>query len=460
MNQHNNIVIIGCGAGGGTSSQFARKTDRKSEITIFEKGKYPQYSKCGLPYSISGDIDDYFKLIEFSEDWFEKAKIDILLDTEVTDIDVNDKIVKAKRGNSLIEKSYSSLIIATGSYPFIPAIKDIKKNGTIIEGILTLRTIDDAKKISNFIIAGKRATIIGAGLIGLEMADCLYKRGMEVTVIESLPTILPNIFDEDMSHVLHSELSKKINLITNQKAIRIFNRNGRISRILIKNNDTLEEKYIDTDLLIIATGTIPEIGLAKKAGCKIGKTGNIIVNNKSETSIKDIYAVGDCTEYIDFITKKPIPIGLGSMVVRQAIAAGVNSAGGNYELPNGFLQTCTSDLFGIQIGAVGPLLRNNKEVSYISGKYNGLSLPEYFPGGKPILIKVFVEKNLNKIIAAQSIGDNAAQRINTIACAIFSEMDVNMFRKLETAYAPPVAPTLDSITLACDVVSMKLKRRR
>jgi len=235
---------------------------------------------------------------------------------------------------------------------------------------------------------------------------------------------------------------------------------GRIKKVIIKNNETGEEKTIHADHLIISTGIKPETKLAEDIGCELGITGRIKVNNKSETSIKNIYAVGDCTEFVDFVTKKPVPVGLGSIVVRQGIAAGINAAGGEYSLPQGVLQTATSDFFGMEIGTVGPTPASMRNQRYISGKFQGLSLPEYYPGGKPITIKVFADEKNGKILGAQAVGDKAAQRINTFACAILADMDVETLRKLETAYAPPVAPTLDVVTLVCDIVSMKIKRKR
>jgi NADH oxidase (H2O2-forming) len=457
VNQDKNIVIIGCGAGGGTSAQFARKTDRNSNIVVFEKGKYPQYSKCGLPYVLSGNIPEFNDLIEFSEEWFKKANINLMMETKVEQIDVKNKVVIAKKGNHIVEKPYSSLIISTGSKPILPTIKNIKIGEKLVEGVYTLRTIDDAKKISQFIEKNKRATIVGAGLIGLEMADCLNKKGMEITVIESMPTVLPYTLDEDISDIIQKEISEKITLFTDYLAIEIESKDKKIKKVCIKNNKTSEEKIVDTDLLIIATGTKPEVSLAEKVGCKIGKTGGIVVNDKSETSVKDIFAVGDCTEYLDFITKKPIPIGLGSIVVRQGITAGINAAGGNYRLTKGFLQTCTSEFFKIELASVGPTTKKLEDSSFISGRFKGMSLPEYYPGGKPITIKVIIDKKTGCIIAAQAIGSNAAQRINTLACAILNKMDVNTFRNLETAYAPPISPTLDVMTLACDAASIKLK---
>ncbi len=455
-----NIVIIGCGASGGTAAQFARKTDRKATITVFEKGKYPQYSKCGLPYVISGDIPSFDGLVEFSEEWFKKAGITLHLNTTMEKIDTKKQVVIAKKGNETFEQSYDSLIIATGAKPSIPPIQHIQENGNIVSGVHILRTIDDAKQISSFVKKGKKATIIGAGLIGLEMADSLHKKGMDVTIVEALPGLLPNTLDEDMREIIFGEIIKNVALNLNSLATKIESENGSITKVIIKNNQTSEEKKIDTDLLIIATGCKPDVTLAKIAGCEIGKTGGIVVNEKSETSVKNIYAVGDCTEYKDFVTKQPVLIGLGSIGVRQGVAAGTNAAGGNYKLPKGVLQTCTSEFFGLEIAAVGPNSNHMQNIPTISGKFNGSSLPEYFPGGKPISVKAIAHQETGKILAAQAVGFNAAQRINTFACAILNEMDVETFRKLETAYAPPIAPTLDAVTLACDVVSLKLARRK
>jgi NADH oxidase (H2O2-forming) len=454
LSQERKIVIIGCGAGGGTAAQFARKTDRKASVIIIEKDRYPQYSKCGLPYVISGIIPNFNDLIEFSEDWFKTAKIDLLLETTVEKIDTSKKIVIVKKGGNVIEKPYDSLIIATGAKPSIPPINNIKKGSNLIKGIFVLRTINDAKDISSSAKKGDNATIIGAGLIGLELAESLYKKKMKVTVVEALPSILANTLDKDMSKIVYDEILKQVNILTDHIATRIESNSGKITKVFIKDNKTGEEKYILTDLLVIATGLKPETALAKDADCKLNENGYIIVNNKCETSVKDVFAIGDCTEFKDFITKKSVPIGLGSIAVRQGISAGINAAGGNYTLLDGFLQTCTSEFFGMEIAAVG-----SSDENLITGKFNGLSLPHYFPGGKPIIIKVFANKD-GKILGAQAVGDNAAQRINTLAAAILGGLDIETFRRLETAYAPPIAPTLDAITLACDIISAKLRKRQ
>ena len=455
MNEDRDIVIIGCGAGGGTAAQFARKTDRKSSITIFEKGKYPQYSKCGLPYTISVRIPDLMDLIEFSEDWFKKANIDLFLETNVEKINAKKQIVFAKKGNRIIEKPYSSLVICTGAKPYIPPIKNID-----VKGVFVVRTIDDVKKIISRLSKSKKVTVIGAGLIGLEMADNLYKKGLKVTIVEALPNILVHSLDEDMAKIILDKIPNNISIFTNHLATKIEDSNAEISKVIIKDQQTGDEKSVDTDILILATGINPKTSLAKSIGCKIGKTSGIIINDKAETSVKNVYAVGDCTEYPDFVTSKPTLVGLGSICVRQAIAAGINAAGGNYKLLKGVLQTHTSEFFGVDIASVGPTKNCLNNMSVVSAKFNGTSLPDYFPGGKPISIKVLVDEYTGMIIGAQGVGENVAQRINMFACAILTGLDVNSFRKIETAYAPPIAPTLDVVTLVCDAVSMKLERKK
>lgn len=456
MTQDRDIIVIGCGAGGGTASQFARKTDRKSTITIFEKNKYPQYSKCGLPYVVSGVISDFKNLVEFNEEWFKKANIDLILEANVNKIDIKKEMIYAKKNDITIEKSFKKLIICTGAKSFIPPIENIN-----IKGVFTVRTIDDTKKILAYSKNLKKATIIGAGLIGLEIADNLRQNGLQVTIVETLPNILANNLDEDMSKIVLEKIPCDISIYTNHTAKKVEQKDGKITKVIIKNKENNEEKYIETDILIIATGTKPDTMLARSIGCKIGITGGILVNEKSETTVKDVYAVGDCTEYIDYVTKKPLLVGLGSVAVRQGIAAGVNSAGGEYNLPMGFLNTNTSELFSLDIAAVGPIsIRIDNEFSVISARYNGFSLPDYYPGGKPISIKVLVDEYTGMIMGAQAVGENAAQRINTIACAILARLDIDTYRKLETAYAPPIAPTLDAETLVCDIAFKKITRKK
>ncbi|MEM0466483.1 MAG: FAD-dependent oxidoreductase [Candidatus Thermoplasmatota archaeon] len=460
MDQNTNIVIIGCGAGGGTAAQFARKTDRKAHITVIEQGAYPQYSKCGLPYVISGEIPSFNHLIEFSEEWFQKERIELLLKTQVQKIDIHTRTVETKNCGKKNNIYYDKLIIATGAQPTIPPIQGIYHDNRLAKNVFVLRTIDHGKQILQALYNARKAIIVGAGLIGLELADTLVKKGLQVTVVEALPTILATNLDEDLSNLVLQHITQKITVYTNHMVTTVKQENDVSIEVVLKNRITNEEQKLNTDILIIATGCRPETSLAQQIGCKIGKTGGIIVNERSETNVSDVYAVGDCTEYRDFVTREPICIGLGSIVVRQAIAAGINAAGGNYQLPKGVLLTRTSTFFDIEIAGVGPIHDALKNKTVISGKFTGSSRPEYFPGGKPITLKILVDDRTGVIVSSQAVGENAAQRINVFASAILRETTVEEFRKLETAYAPPIAPTLDVITLVCDVVSLKRNRKK
>jgi len=454
------LVIIGCGAGGGTAAQFARKTNRQASITIYEKGSYPQYSKCALPYVISGDIASPDDLIEFSKTWFQKANMDLHLNTIIKDIDVKKKVITGEYSDgSVFEKSYTDLIIATGSVPSIPPIKNIMDKKTLKKQIFNIRTLDDATAILHEIKHVKHATVVGAGLIGMEMADCLVEHKIQVAVVEALDQICP-MLDADIVSLLASSIKDYITIFTNHFATEAVFTNDTLKSLIIEQRETKKQQHIPTDLLIIATGTTPETTIAQKAGCKIGKTGGICVNESSLTSQPHIYAVGDCTEYVDFVTQKPVQVGLGSIAVRQGIAAGVNAAGGTYTLPKGFLQTFTSTFFNQEIAAVGPAFSTLKSSEMVNGKYQGSSLPEYFPGGKPILMKIAVALESGSILSAQAIGANAAQRINTYATAMLADMRIDQLKKLETAYAPPIAPTLDTVTLVADIADMKRQRKK
>lgn len=459
------IVIVGGGCGGATAAQFARKTDRTSEITIIEREPYPQYSRCGLPYGISGIIPDFANLIEAPEERLKKNRIALHLGTEATSVDKERKVVHAKTGDKAFELPYDSLILATGAKATVPPIKGVLKEGgrpgELKPGVYVLRTIEDARGIQSLGHKGKRAVVVGAGLVGLEVAEALMVRGCKVAIVEYLHNCILAMVDEDMAQMMADAIAKHgVKLFTNYQATEILGEEKANCVVAIERN-TGEERTFYADLIVIATGQRGETELAKQVGCSVGVTKQIVVDDRCETCEKSVYAIGDCTEYPDLVTAKPYVSGLGTIAVKMAMVAGVNAAGGDERLPKGFLITRATEPFGCQVAAVGPTCVQLEAagIKPVIGKVRSFTLPDYYPGRKEIFVKVLVHPDTGKILGAQIVGeDRVHMRINAFAVALQAGMTVQEMAKLETAYCPPAAPTVDPITIACEAAKLKLAR--
>ena len=458
------LLIVGSGAAGLTAAQFARKTNRQAEITVLGNEGYGEYSKCGLPYVIGGVIPSLDDLIEFSVSWFQRFNIDLRPESEASDVDPKVKVVKAVslRDRSEEEYRYDVLLIATGASSWIPDVKGtFAGGGELREGVFALRTMEDARRIMEQVQKGKRAMIVGSGLIGMEMAEALSMREMR-TKVRLRTHMLAGMIDEDMAAIAQKSAERHGILFIPRSTVSEIGGAGRVEFVVLRNLDTGEELEYSVDLLIISAGSRPRVELAEKAGCRTGATGAIAVDERCMTSVEGIFAAGDCTEYPDFVTGRPGAIGLGSIGVRQGRVAGVSAVGGKEKLPRGVLNNRTTELFGLEISAVGPTMKELKSagIEVVVGKCNGSTLPNYFPGKKPITVKVMADSQHGRIVAAQIVGEeDVHQRINVFAAGILNGMPLEDFVGLETCYAPPAAPTLDPMTLAADAALAKWKRR-
>ena len=458
------IVIVGAGCGGGTAAQFARKTDRTAEITMIERENYPQYSRCGLPYGISGIIPELTNLIEAPEERLKKNRIGLMLGTEVTSVDPRSKVVHARKADGVdVELPYDCLVLATGAMAWVPNIKGAFKDGgkELKQGVFVLRTIEDARGIQSLASKGKRAVVVGAGLVGLEVAEALMVRGCKVTIIEYLSNCILAMVDDDMAQMMADAIRGHDVKMFNEYEVTEILGDDRANCVVAVDRKTKEERTFYADLIVIATGQRGETRLAKQVGCDVGNTKQIVVDDRCETCMKDVFSVGDCTEYPDLITGTPTVSGLGTIAVKMAMVAGINAAGGDERLPKGFLQTRATEPFGCQVAAVGPTSAQLEQhgIKPIIGKVRGFTLPDYFPGRKEIYVKVLAHPDDGKILGAQIVGeDRVHMRVNAYAVALQAGMTVHEFAQLETAYCPPAAPTMDVITIACEAVRLKLAR--
>jgi len=452
------IIVIGGGAAGTSAALEARKTDRTAEITLINRENLPEYSRCGLPYVLSGVIPKLENLIIHQESVLkEMMKINLLLKTEVLDIDLKNKIVKAKKldENKFLELSFDSLILATGAKTAYPQLENLNNK----ENLYGLRTAEDVKKIFEAAKKFKNATILGASYVGMEAAEALLKLGMNVTVIHRSPEPLSTLLDPDMAQQIRNKAEEEgVKFILGETITEVKGDK------MIKQVKTSGGKIIDTDMLLVATGMEPEVDLARKIGAKIGSRGGIQVDEFMNIGIENIYAAGDCVEYITATTGDYSMYQLGTTAVRMGRVAGANAAGKKVKLPP-LLGTTTGKLFGFELASVGLTTRDMKRKGLpdpVYGKATALTKAEYYPGGKKITMKLLIHPETWKIMGAQAVSEesSAAQRINIVALAIKEGLTVKSLAELETCYAPPVAPTWDVLVLAAESALMKLERMK
>ncbi|MFC2009271.1 FAD/NAD(P)-binding oxidoreductase, partial [Chloroflexota bacterium] len=384
------ILIVGCGAAGATAAQFARKADRTADIVLLTRESYGEYSKCGLPYALSGVVPDFDSLVEYPPAWFRRFGIDLRLGTEVTGIDpVGHSLTAVASPDGYEERlHYDSLLLATGAQSRIPPTPGaLRADGSLEDGIFALRTMSDARAIAERMSKASAAMIVGSGLIGMEMAEAMAESGIE-TYVRLRTHVLTGMIDEDIARTIEEAAeSKGIHFIRRTTVSGI--RRGKQLEVKLRSLDTEDESQHAVDMVIISAGADSDTRLAAAAGCSVNERGGIIVDSHCRTNVDGIYAAGDCTAYPDYVTGQLTPVGLGSIAVRQGRVAGTSASGGDECLPEGLLNARTTCLFGLEVAAVGPTHAQLRTagIEPVFGKVTGSTRPDYFPGGTPITVK-------------------------------------------------------------------------
>ena len=444
-------VIIGSGAGGLTTASTIRKYNKDMEIVVITKEKYIAYSPCAIPYVIGGEIPSFQDIIIHTpEDYRKNRNIVIITESTVVDVDSKNKnvIYYNKEGNKNTLK-YDYLVIATGGETFIPPIE-----GKDLEGVFKVKTIVDGMKIKDYAERSKSAVVVGAGAIGLETAYALRKLDLKVTVVEMAPQVLPRGLDIDMAEIVLKYLQDLgVEVILGKPVSKILgDENNRVKGVVVGG------KSYTCDMVVMATGIMPNIELAKRAGCEIGRLA-IKVNSRMETSVPNIYAVGDCVETVDFITKQPILSPFGSTAVRQGKVAGKNIAG----IPSEFkpvLNAMVSKIGNIEIGSTGisELRAHQNRLEVVVGKAKALTRARYYPGGKPIYVKLIFDMN-RTLIGCQIVGgERVSERIDAMSLGILKGVTCEELVSMEFSYAPPVSMVVDPIVLAAEDAWEKFRR--
>ena len=432
------ILIVGGVAGGMSAATRLRRLNENAEIIVFEKGPYVSFANCGLPYYVGGEIAEREKLIVQSAKALKnRFNLEVRENSEVIAIDSEGKkVTVVSNGESYVE-SYDKLILSPGAKPLIPQIKGLNQ----ATNVFSLRNIPDVDKIMTYLKdkAPQSATIIGAGFIGLEMAENLAKRGLSVTIVEKAPHVLPTI-DREMAAFVNEELIKnKVSVMTNRGAVEFKN-----DEILLDNGESLQ-----SDLTILSVGIQPETSLAKSAGIKLGLRNAILVDEHYETSVKDIYAVGDAIVVKNQLGQDAL-ISLASPANRQGRQVADIISG----LPvknRGSLGTAIVRVFDLQVASTGlsefqlrGLKINHKIVHVTANNHAG-----YYPDATSIVLKLIFEPESGQIFGAQAIGkEGVDKRIDILSTAIKAKLTVFDLPELELTYAPPFGSAKDPVNMA------------
>ncbi|MGA3266569.1 MAG: FAD-dependent oxidoreductase [Verrucomicrobiota bacterium] len=439
MKNPNRIVVVGGVAGGASAAARARRVDENAEIHIFERGPYISFANCGLPYFIAGEIDDRARLVIMTPEKFrERARVHAHVNHEVLAINRAAKTIRVKGPDGgERDVAYDKLILSQGAKPIVPPIP-----GADLPHVFTLRDLPDMDRITAFLNERrpKRAAVIGGGFIGLEMAEAFHHRGMHVTVVERDSHILP-LLDGDIARHL-------------QNQIRLdsfdFKVNSAVVKVTGAGVEFADGSRLAADLILLSVGVKAEVELAKAAGLEIGATGGVKTNGRMESSDPSIYAVGDAAETIHALTGARARIALAGPANRQGRIAGANAAGARMVYP-GALGTSIVRVLHMTAGFTG---LNSAQAAkagftFFTSLTRDYSHANYYPGAKPVMIKIVAEEGTGRLLGAQVLGERGVdKRVDVLATAIAGKMSVFDLENLDLAYSPPFSSANDPVNTA------------
>lgn len=442
------ILIIGGVAGGASCAARARRLSETAEIIMFDRGGFVSFANCGLPYYIGDVITDEKKLLVANVELFKnRFNIEVRLENEVLEIDrkKSEIVVKNLKTNQIYHEHYDALVLSPGASPIRPPLPGID-----IPGIFSLRTIPDSRLIREWIVKQnvKNAVIVGGGFIGLEMTENLVHRGIKVTLLEMLPQVMPPL-DIEMVEPVHEYLREKgVELFLGDGVTGFETNNEANNSGLIVS--TKSGKKHTTDLVILALGVRPEIQLAKNADLEIGERGGIRVNKKMRTNDKKIWAVGDAVEVQDFVTKEWTLIPLAGPANRQGRIAADAIFGRNSQF-RGTQGTSVCGIFDLIIASTGASEKTLKRlgIDYEKVYLHPAHHVGYYPGAKPIDLKLLFSPKNGKILGAQAIGEAGVEkRIDVIAMAIQTRATIFDLEQAELCYSPQFGAAKDPVNFA------------
>lgn len=445
-----NILIIGGVAGGMSAATRARRMNESAKITVLEAGGFISFANCGLPYHLAGRIErEEALLLTDPKKVKERFRIDARVNHEALRIDRAKRVVEVRDRvtGQVYELGYDKLILAVGATPIVPPIDHVRA-----PNVFLLRSMEDTRAVRDHlkVNAPKTAAIIGAGFIGLEMAEALHDRGVSVTIVEKFAHVLPPL-DPEMAAPVEAELRKHgVKVITNDGLQRLHaDKNGNVVAV-----ETEKGARVDADMVLMSIGVRPNVALAKDAGLTIGASGAIAVDSQQRTSDPAIYAVGDVSQVTHGVTNKPTRIPLAGPANRQGRLAGEHAATGAAEPADKPLGTAIVQVFDLSVGLTGLSERAaraegvNFDTVYTFPKHHA----SYYPGAQTLRLKLIFERGTGKVLGAQALGmEGVDKRIDVVSTAIHFGGTIADLAALDLAYAPQFGSAKDPIHLAAMV---------
>jgi len=438
------VVIVGGVAGGATAAARIRRLDEQAQIVVFERSGYISYANCGLPYYIGGVIEDPEDLtLQSPTSFLQRFRVDMRVRHEVTAIHPDRKTVSVTNleTGETFEESYDKLLLSPGAKPTQPRLP-----GVGLEKLFTLRTVEDTFRIKQYIEEHqpKSAVLAGGGFIGLELAENLRELGMDVTIVQR-PKQLMNPFDADMAAFIHGEMRRHgVRLALGHMVEGFVEKDGGVD-VLLKDEDPLH-----ADMVVLAIGVTPDTALAQSAGLELGIKGSILVNDRMETSVPDIYAVGDAVQVKHYVTGQDALISLAGPANKQGRIAADNICGGDSRYL-GSQGSSVIKVFHMTAATTGVNETNAKKAGLQVDKVilSPMSHAGYYPGGKVMTMKVVFEKETYRLLGAQIVGyEGVDKRIDVLATAIHAGMKATQLKDLDLAYAPPYSSAKDPVNMA------------
>src|SRR3954471_14118035 len=441
------LVVIGGDAAGMSAASQARKRRGPDELAIvaFERGRYTSYSACGIPYWISGAVEDMDKLVSRTPEKHRDNGIDMRTRTEVIGIDVAARTVRARDldAGREYDEPYDDLVYATGSVPMRPPVPGIDA-----AGVYGVQTLDDGVALRAELDSGRvhRVVVVGGGYIGLEIAEACRVRGLDVTVVDMSATPV-GTFDPDVGEFLAQAVrGEGIELVLSDGVASVdVGADGRARAVV-----TASGRRLPADLVVLGLGVRPNVALAREAGIPLGTSGGIAVDARMRTQVPGVWAAGDCVESWHRLSGQRVVVALGTHANKQGRVAGVNIGGGYATFP-GVIGTAITKVCDTEVARTGLSTREagTAGYSFVTAVVDSTTKAGYFPGATPIRLKMIAERRSGRLLGAQIVGKQAApKQIDALAVCIWNEMTVDEILSLDLSYAPPFAPVWDPVLIA------------